>query len=397
MLCLVRRKHFETLRPICPVCRNASHAAGLAGFPLSIAMIARTESDHGGDHGGDHRSDHDDEHDEHIMEGVLHCTNPECKREYPIIDGVPLIIAALRDYLSENLLHVYARTDLSPAIESILGDCNGSGSSFDRTRQYLSSYVWDHYGDLDPEEREPAAGIDAAPRPGAALRMLQQGMALADPLPDGPILDIGCSVGRTALALAEAHDRMVLGVDLYYPALRLAGQVLRQGRVEYPRRRVGLVYDRRAFPVALPGRERVDVWACDATALPFAPNSFAAAIALNVIDSVQAPLGLLNAMARVLAPGGAAVLSCPYDWAAGATPVASWIGGHSQRADDRGASETVLRRLLTPGALPWSVDRLSIVAERHAVPWQVRLHERSTMLYQSHLVVARASDAAPAA
>ena len=57
----------------------------------------------------------------------------------------------------------------------------------------------------------------------------------------------------------------------------------------------------------------------------------------------------------------------------------------------------MLRRLLTPGALPWSVDRLSIVAERHAVPWQVRLHERSTMLYQSHLVVARASEAAPAA
>lgn len=374
MLDAVRRIHFDTLRPICPVCRNASRTDGQAGSPLAIAMIARATDD-------------DD-----ILEGVLHCTNPACQREYPIIDGIPLIIGALREYLADNLLFVHGRSDLSEVAESILGDCAGTGSPFDRMRQYLSSYAWDHYGDLDPDEApEAPAEDDGAPRPGAALRMLRQSMALAGSLPDGPILDIGCAVGRTTLALAEERGRLVLGVDLYYPALRLAAQVLRQGRVQYPRRRVGLVYDRRAFPVDVPGRERADVWACDATALPFAPGTFAAAVALNVLDSVPAPLGMLSSMAHVLAPGGAAVISCPYDWAPGATPVESWIGGHSQRTEDRGASESVLRRLLTPGALPWSVDGLAIAAERPAVPWQVRLHARSTMRYQSHLVVARAT------
>lgn len=369
----MRRTHFDTLRPICPVCRNAGHPPEQPGAPLAIAMVARTADEDGDD----------------ILEGVLRCTNAACQREYPIIDGIPLIIAALREYLAESILYVYGRGDLSAVSESILGDCAGTGSPFDRMRQYLSSYAWDHYGDLDPGEA-PAEEEDGAPRPGAALGMLRESMALAGDLPGGPLLDIGCSVGRTTLALAEEHDRLVLGVDLYYPALRLAGQVLRQGRVTYPLRRVGLVYDRRAFPVDLPGRARADVWACDATALPFAPGTFAAAVALNVLDSVQNPLGMLSSMAGVLAPEGAAVISCPYDWAPAATPVESWIGGHSQRTEDGGAAEVVLRRLLTPGALPWSVDGLAITSERPGVPWQLRLHARSTMLYRSHLVVARA-------
>ena len=192
----------------------------------------------------------------------------------------------------------------------------------------------------------------------------------------------------TTFELAARTGRPVVGVDLGYAMLRLAAQTLREGRVRYPRRRVGLVYDRRDFAVRFSSKENVDFWACDALALPFPPGTFAAVLGLNVLDCVQSPHDLLAALPRLLAPGGKAILSTPYDWSPNATPVEAWLGGHSQRGETAGASEPVLRALLTPGAHPASIEGLRIVAEEPSLPWRVRLHERAVMEYRVDLMVA---------
>jgi hypothetical protein len=89
-----------------------------------------------------------------------------------------------------------------------------------------------------------------------------------------------------------------------------------------------------------------------------------------------------------MAPGARAILATPYDWSPGATPIEGWIGGHSQRGPQGGDSANALRTLLTPGAHPASIEGLQLVAESDALPWVVRLHERSSVQYQTHLVVA---------
>jgi SAM-dependent methyltransferase len=152
---------------------------------------------------------------------------------------------------------------------------------------------------------------------------------------------------------------------------------------------VGVVYDRRDFPVRFPQAENVDFWACDATALPLPAGSISLAVSLNTLDCVSVPAGLLASLARVLRGGGKLVLTCPYDWSAAATPLESWLGGHSQRSPTAGASEAVLRALLTPGAHPASLGGLELVAEQEHFPWHVRVHDRSTMLYRVHLIAAR--------
>ncbi|MCA9134619.1 MAG: methyltransferase domain-containing protein, partial [Planctomycetales bacterium] len=243
------------------------------------------------------------------------------------------------------------------------------------------SYSWDHYGDLDPDESNDG------PRPGALLRLLEHGLAMAGEFPAGPLLDIGCAVGRSAFALAERYERLVLGIDLNYALLRQAQRVLREGRVRYPRRRVGVVYDRRDFPVSWKHMQLVDFWACDAAALPFEDRRFAAATGMNLLDCVPSPWDLLNSLATALQTGGAAVLACPYDWSSSATPLEGWLGGHSQRSPEAGASEAMLRRLLTAGQ-PQAIPGLRLEAEDEH-EWQVRLHDRSVVAYQSHLVVAR--------
>lgn len=359
---LVRIRHFEQLRPLCPVCRGADGA----GFPLKLAHVERETP-------GD------------VLEGALHCTNPDCLREYPVLDGIPVLVRNIRQYVADNLLAIYGRGDLSAFAESMLGDCSGPGSAFDSARQHLSSYAWDHYGDLAP------ANIQADSPPGSMLRTLRAGLDLAGldkGTLEGPILEAGCSVGRGTFALAERAGGIVLGVDLHFPMLRVASEVLRRGVARFPFRRVGLVYDRLELPARFPQAENVDFWACDASALPFAKGTFAATAAMNVLDCVHSPRDLLVSLAGVLRPGGRAILSCPYDWSPSATPVEAWLGGHSQRAPTGGSSEAVLRTLLTPGAHPGSIKNLKLAAERAEMPWHVRLHDRSTMTYKAHLVVA---------
>ena len=210
------------------------------------------------------------------------------------------------------------------------------------------------------------------------------------------MLDIGCSVGRTSFELAARTDGLVLGIDLHLPMLRVARRVLQTGTVRYPRRRVGIVYDRREFEVAFDHAERVDFWACDAMALPFRDAGFGAAVALNVLDCTNAPRDFLERLALALKPGGTAVLSTPYDWSTGATDVQAWIGGHSQRGPDRGASEPFLRALLTEGAHPQSVSGLRILGEIAEFPWQARLHDRSIVSYATHILALSRDDPTPA-
>jgi hypothetical protein len=95
-------------------------------------------------------------------------------------------------------------------------------------------------------------------------------------------------------------------------------------------------------------------------------------------------------MADVLTVAGSAVLTTPYDWSGAVTPIEAWIGGHSQRGPDRGASEPLLRSLLTPGAHPQSSQRLRLTAEIPHVPWRTRVHDRSAVEYAVHVVVAEA-------
>lgn len=308
--------------------------------------------------------------------------------EYPIIDGVPIIVADMRNYVSQNIIPILSRRDLSETTESLLGDCCGPGSAFDSYRQHLSTYTFDHYGDLDPAEPK-----DSPVLPGSVLELLKRGFSHIDERVNGPAIDLGCAVGRTSFELAKSVDDLILGVDLNFAMLKTAAAILHQGRVTYPRRRVGMVFDKREFAAPLESASKVDFWACDGTSLPFADESFSLAASLNVVDCVQSPYDHLKEVGRILKPNGGAIVSAPYDWNVNATPVEAWLGGHSQRSETQGASEITLRSLLAGGEHPYAIQELELVSESEAVPWNLRLHDRSFMNYLVHLLVMRKKQA----
>jgi len=356
----LRRGHFDALKPICPRC-------ALEGRPASPLELARVLAGS----------------DDVVLEGLLHCKCEDCRQEYPIIDGIPIIVPDVRSYIANNIRQIHHRGDLSEEIEGLIGDALGPGSDLDQTRQHLSIYCWGHYGDLDPDERQDNTL-------GSLVDCLTRGFSL--PIqPAAPAIDLGCSVGRSTFELAQQIGGLTLGIDLNFAMLKTAQNVLQTGRLSYGRRRLGLVSDRREFPVELPAREHVDFWACDSLALPFAAGQFGMVVAMNLLDCVASPRDLLAVIRGMLKKGGSALISTPYDWSPNATPVESWIGGHSQRGPDKGAAEPLLRALLTPGAHPQSVDGFTIAGEIEDVPWMTRLHERSTVAYSTHLLALRAT------
>lgn len=301
--------------------------------------------------------------------------------EYPIIDGMPVLVPDVRAYLVRFVDQLIIRDDLPAGIESLLGDALGPGTSFDSNRQTLSSYVWDHYGDLDPAE------VPESAEPGAVQACVGNGLAMLAPPPEGLCLDLGCGPGRSTFALAAVRPGLTLGVDLNPASLRVAHTILRDKRVCYARRRVGLVYDRREFAVSLGGAERTDFWIADASELPFADATCGLAVGINLLDCLGAPVSGLATIGRVLADGGGAILSTPYDWSGAATPPENWIGGHSQRASHGGSAEPLLRRLLASDGN--AASGLELQDETPRQPWSIRLHERAVMHYHAHLVVAR--------
>jgi SAM-dependent methyltransferase/uncharacterized protein YbaR (Trm112 family) len=360
----MRLAHFHAFAPVCPLCARA-------GSPPALALGhvgARTETE--------------------IIDATLCC--PSCRHEYPILDGLPVIVADVAGLLAQRGVELLVRDALDPVLESLFGDAIGPDSWFDTLRQMQSTYGWDGYGDLDPE---PAP---APPEPGAARRCLARLLQLCGPevfrtggvgatAGAARILDLGCAAGRTSFDLAAAAPgALVLGLDMHLGLLRLARGAL-AGEVSYPRRRIGLVYDRRRFAVQLDGGPRVDFWACDAAALPLRPGIADLCVALNLLDCTPDPRALLESLARVCDVGARILLATPYDWSTRATPLTAWLGGHSQRAEHRGAGEAFLHALLA-GAGTHAIPGLAVLAEEAAWPWHTRLHERSFVAYRTHLL-----------
>ena len=340
--------HFELLKPICPVCL----LGGASEARLRILHVERGDSTR-------------------IVEGALSCSS--CKFEYPILDGIPLIMANVREVVRNQLPALLQRTDVSPYAASFLADCAGPDSVYERDRYRIGAYAHAHWADASH----------------GASELSRAALALAPaPNPSSIWLDVGCSLGRSAVELVRAGAGLVAALDLNLGMLRAFADLLATGTVRYDLRRVGVVYDRREIAIELPAniQERIAVWACDATALPFAQGIAQGALSLNLIDCMAYPINHLSEVARVLDSGGHALIASPFDWSSVATPFESWIGGHTQRGPMGGSSQAELERILGPQD-PGNLG-LRCVGTGEA-EWAIHVHERATMRYRTFLAAAR--------
>jgi SAM-dependent methyltransferase len=304
-----------------------------------------------------------------VVEGALLCPVDVCQFEYPILRGIPFLVAEVSEHVARQAAELRADDELSPFAESVIGDCVGPDHELNRNRLYLSSYGQAHWGEQ--------AGL---------LPVIAAALELAGEV-RGRWLDLGCAVGRGTVELAARTGDLALGVDLSVALLRAARRIAVHGEIRYPVRRVGVVHDRHEAKVA--PNPAVDFWYADATALPFAGASIAGALSLNTLDSVAWPLHHLHEIARILATDARAVIATPYDWTAAVTAIEGWLGGHSQRGRLAGSSAAELRRILSRDNRPGGAPDLFIDAERAGVTWRMAIHERAAIEYALDMVRVR--------
>lgn len=341
---------------VCPICD--------AGARLEVAETFREENGR-------------------VLEGVLRCSNAACLAEYPILDGISVVRRDARDWLIQQRAPLYERKDLDPGLDTWLDDAVEPGGWAEHARRLISTYAWDHYGGADvPGER------------GLAWAIVDRLLNEAGIERRGSALDLGCATGGVALGLAGAGFDRVIGVDADAATLRVAAGAIRTGRARYALRRIGVVFDRVDVDCGFDEvtRSRVSLVAGDVLAMPFAAASADLCVMLNVVDCVQSPVSALHEAWRVLKPGGALLIAAPYDWAAHATPIEQWLGGHSPRGVGAGRPENVLRQLLTPGSHASSLAGCEILCEVDELPWRTRVHDRSSVEYRVHGFVARKAD-----
>jgi len=279
---------------------------------------------------------------------VLAC---ECGRRYPVIDGVPILIKDPA-FLRTALVGLIER-DLAPEVAALLAEPGPDDAAYPHLLEHLSVYLDAHWGD----RAEPATDFALAP-------VIERIAALPRV---AAAVELGCSVGRV---LAELPAELAIGIDITFGAIRRARHLLAGEALAYARRIVGRHYARATInPI-----QRAATLICgDALDPPLLPELYDRVVALNVLDSIAKPRGLLAVVDGLCKPGGELILSSPYAWRSNVVHDDERIGG----ADPATAVIALLR------------ERHYKIVEETEIAWTLRQDARTTISYRSHYIRAR--------
>lgn len=344
--------HFESLKPICPACKTLNTSSELRLTVFRSDALS-------------------------VESGALTCNDPRCRKIFPIIFGVPILVPDPSGWLTANF-HLLLQRDVGdPDLEALIGQMVSPDTALTISRQQQFSYCFDHY---KQEILSDNANGDVNTNSSTIRTCLDQ--ALRD-LPTNrlPIIDLGCAVGGTTFHIASQRKTLTLGVDLNWPFLGIARNIMDFGKSPYPHRVIGNEFQTREIVAHPDSASLTDFWIADALHLPFSADSFGCAVAFNLIDCVPSPIRLVQSITDILHTESGACITTPYDWASHATPPSDWISDHP------GFNALVQRLNSDPSGNGGKF--LSEITPPTNFEWRLPIHSRAEMVYQSEMNLLR--------
>ena len=249
--------------------------------------------------------------------------------------------------------HFFQHAGFRTIVEAPGNEAETAGARLYETDQLVTQYLEFHFG-------EPALGVPNFPR-----ACVERTMAHVDPARRGRCLDIGCSVGRSALEFAR-HFAHVDAIDFSARFIQ-SGVRLQQGdEVLYEVPTEGELTVSRSVSLDRLGLDataaRVNFMQGDACNLKELYTGYDLVFAGNLIDRLYEPLLFLEGIADRILPGGLLVITSPYTWLEEYTPRSKWIGG-IREAGEPLTTFAGLERVLDP--------RFALV-HREDVPFVIR-------------------------
>lgn len=249
--------------------------------------------------------------------------------------------------------HFYQHAGFRPIIDAPGHDSVTEGSKLYETDVLVTQYLDFHYG---PE----ALGVPNFPR-ACAVEVIP--LLPADRR--RRCLDIGCSVGRSALEFARAFEH-VDAIDFSARFIQSGVRLQEGGEIHYEVPTEGELTVARSVSLEKLGlgalRTHVAFMQGDACNLKSLYTGYDLVFAGNLVDRLYDPAMFLDAIGDRVLPGGLLVITSPYTWLEEYTPKSKWLGGRREHGE----------ALTTFAAIGRALDGGFDLVHRADVPFVIR-------------------------
>ena len=348
--------YLPQVKLICPACRQMG-PSGMLDHEIGVCKVFHKES-------------------EYLLEGLLQCTNLQCNRLYPVYQGVPAIfrdIAIWWETLDEkSRIGLRFQPEWQPFFHA---NPELLALDFPEQRNLKAAFFDAHFPEYSQPEIGSALGNNSEFW-NSVLTVIRNIV----PTSEGIAADLGCSAGRLTFEMARIFP-FAVGLDVDFHALAFAASLQREGTASFERpvrscrgEKVHVCYD------APPNVLFVQTDVLDP---PIRAGAFQLTAAVNVLDSIRAPLILLGQMDAMLRDQGSCLICSPFTWDQNICRPEKWLEDNTRDAPE------MLKDILSGNFFPEMGLNYRVELEMPDIPWIIRVYNRFWTIYSTYLLCAR--------